>query len=56
MELVAGTQTVTAPYYMSVSPTLWAALTDMQRRILTEPGSAAGFDLDALLAKLEAAR
>ena len=56
MELVAGTQTVTTPYYMSVSPTMWAVLSDMQRRILTGPGSATGFDLDALLAKLEAAR
>ena len=56
MDLIAGTQTVTAPYYMSVSPAMWPVLQDMQRRILTGPGNAAGFDLDALLAKLEAAR
>ncbi len=56
MALVTDTQTVTAPFYMSVSPAMWSVLRDMQRRILTGPGSAAGFDLDALLAKLEAAR
>ena len=56
MALVAGTQTTTAPFYMSVSPAMWPVLQDMQRRILTGPGSAAGFDLDALLAKLQAAR
>jgi ABC-type glycerol-3-phosphate transport system substrate-binding protein len=56
MTLVTDTQTVTAPFYMSVSPAMWSVLQDMQRRILTGPGSAAGFDLDALLAKLEAAR
>lgn len=56
MALVADTQAATAPFYMSVSPTMWPALFDMQRRILTGPGSATGFDLDELLAKLEAAR
>lgn len=56
MALVTDTQTATTPFYMSVSPAMWSALQDMQRRILTQPGSAAGFDLDALLAKLEAAR
>ncbi len=56
MALVTDTQTATAPFYMSVSPAMWPILQDMQRRILTGPGSAAGFDLDALLAKLEAAR
>ena len=56
MDLVTNTQTATAPFYMSVSPVMWPVLQDMQRRILTGPGSAAGFDLDALLAKLEAAR
>ncbi len=56
MALVADTQTAIAPFYMSVSPAMWPALVDMQRRILTGPGSATGFDLDALLAKLEAAR
>jgi ABC-type glycerol-3-phosphate transport system substrate-binding protein len=56
MALVEGASTVTAPYYMSVPITMWPALMEMQRRILTEPGSSKGFDLDALLAKLEAAR
>jgi hypothetical protein len=56
MELVEGADTVVVPYYMSVPPTMWPALMEMQRRILTEPGSGAGFDLDAMLAKLEAAR
>ena len=56
MALVSDTQTATTPFYMSVSPAMWPVLQDMQRRILTGPGSAAGFDLDALLAKLEAAR
>jgi len=56
MALITDTRTVTAPFYMSVSPAMWSVLQDMQRRILTGPGSAAGFDLDALLAKLEAAR
>jgi multiple sugar transport system substrate-binding protein len=56
MALVEGTATVVVPYYMSVPPTMWPALMEMQRRILTEPGSSTGFDLDAMLAKLEAAR
>jgi multiple sugar transport system substrate-binding protein len=56
MELVEGVQTVVVPIYMSVAPTFWPALFDMQRRLLTEPGSATGFDLDGLLARLEAAR
>jgi 4-hydroxyphenylacetate 3-monooxygenase len=34
----------------------YAALYDMQQRILTEPGSSKGFDLDSFLAKLESAR
>jgi ABC-type glycerol-3-phosphate transport system substrate-binding protein len=54
--LVLAAQTVTPQYYMSVSPAMWPALADMQRRILTEPGSPAGFNLDALLARLEEAR
>jgi multiple sugar transport system substrate-binding protein len=56
MELVANAQTVVVPTYVSVMPTLWPALYDMQRRLLTEPGSPTGFDLDDLLADLEAAR
>lgn len=56
MALVEAAQTVVVPTYMSVSPTLWPALYDMQRRLLTEPGSPTGFDLDGLLARLEAAR
>jgi ABC-type glycerol-3-phosphate transport system substrate-binding protein len=56
MALVEGAQTVTAPFYMSVSPAMWPALADMQRRLLAGPGSPGGFDLDALLARLEAAR
>jgi ABC-type glycerol-3-phosphate transport system substrate-binding protein len=54
--LATEAQTVTPQLYMSVSPAMWPALADMQRRILTEPGSAGGFDLDALLARLENAR
>jgi ABC-type glycerol-3-phosphate transport system substrate-binding protein len=56
MALVEGAQTVMAPLYMSVPSTFWPALYDMQQRILKGPGSPTGFDLDALLAKLEAAR
>ena len=56
MELVQQTDAVTVPYYMSVSPQMWPALADMLKRILTEPGSGKGFDLDALLSRLEAAR
>ena len=56
MELVEGAQTVTAPLYMSVPATLWPGLYAMQQQILTRPGSSQGFDLDAMLAKLEAAR
>jgi ABC-type glycerol-3-phosphate transport system substrate-binding protein len=56
MELVEGAQTVTAPLYMSVPATLWPGLYEMQQQILTRPGSAQGCDLDAMLAKLEAAR
>ncbi len=56
MALVEAAQTVTPPYYMSVSPTMWPILFEMQRRLLTEPGSARGFDLDALLSRLEAAQ
>jgi raffinose/stachyose/melibiose transport system substrate-binding protein len=54
--LVEGAQTVMAPFYMSVPSTFWPALYDMQQRILAGPGSPTGFDLDALLSKLEAAR
>jgi ABC-type glycerol-3-phosphate transport system substrate-binding protein len=56
MALVQDAESVTAPYYMSVPPSMWPALIAMQRRILTEPGSDSGFDLDAMLATLEAAR
>jgi ABC-type glycerol-3-phosphate transport system substrate-binding protein len=56
MSLVESAQIVMAPFYMSVPTTFWPALSDMQQRMLTEPGSPKGFDLDALLAKLEAAR
>lgn len=56
MALVEGAQTVTPPFYMSVSAGLWPALYQMQQQILTEPGSAGGFDLDALLARLEELR
>jgi ABC-type glycerol-3-phosphate transport system substrate-binding protein len=56
MAVVEGAQTVTAPFYLSVPDTMWPALGAMQRRLLTQPGSPAGFDLDALLAALEAAR
>lgn len=54
--LVSGAETLTAPTYMSVSPALWPALMNMQRRLLTEPGSGKDFDLDGLLDTLEAAR
>lgn len=54
--LVQSAQTLTAPYYMSVPAQMWPALTTMQRRLLTEPGSGQVFDLDGLLATLEAAR
>jgi multiple sugar transport system substrate-binding protein len=56
MALVQSAESVSAPYYMSVSPTMWPALMTMQRRLLTEPGSGSGFDLDAMLAMLETAR
>ena len=56
MALVQGAETLTAPYYMSVPPQMWPALMKMQRRLLTEPGSGQAFDLDRLLAELEAAR
>lgn len=55
-DLAAQAETVTTPCYMSVPVTLWPALAAMQQRLLTGPGSPAGFDLDAVLAKLEAAR
>jgi len=54
--LVQSAESVSAPYFMRVSPTMWPALTILQRRILTEPGSGKGFDLDGMLATLEAAR
>ncbi len=54
--LVEQAQSVSPPLSMSLSPTLWPALMDMQRRILSEPASGRGFDLDALLARMEAAR
>jgi hypothetical protein len=41
---------------MSVPPQMGPALIKMQRRLLTEPGSGQAFDLDRLLAELEAAR
>ena len=56
MTLVQEAESVVAPYYMSVSPAMWPALMTMQRRILTEPGSGKGFDLDGMLAALETAR
>ena len=56
IELVQGAEAITAPYYMSVPPTMWPALMNMQRKLLTEPGSGQDFDLDGLLATLEAAR
>ena len=56
IELVQGAEAITAPYYMSVPPTMWPALMNMQRKLLTEPGSGKDFDLDGLLAMLEAAR
>ena len=56
IELVQGAEAITAPYYMSVPPTMWPALVNMQRKLLTEPGSGKEFDLDGLLAMLEAAR
>lgn len=56
IELVQGAEAITAPYYMSVPPTMWPALITMQRKLLTEPGSGKAFDLDGLLAMLEAVR
>lgn len=56
MALVEGAQTVMAPLYMSVNAELWPALALMQQQILKGPGSGEGFDLDAVLARLEAAR
>lgn len=56
VDLVQSAQALTAPYYMSVPPSMWAALMTMQRNLLTEPGSGQVFDLDGLLATLEAAR
>lgn len=54
--LVSQAEAITAPTYMSVSPAMWPAFANMQRKLLTEPGSGKAFDLDALLATLEAAR
>ena len=54
--LVQAAESVSVPYYMSVSPTMWPALVTMQRRLLTEPVSGLGFDLDGMLATLEQAR
>ena len=54
--LVSEAEAITAPTYMSVSPALWPALMNMQRKLLTEPGSGKAFDLDGLLTTLEAAR
>ena len=56
IELVQSAEAITAPYYMSVPPMMWPALMNMQRKLLTEPGSGKEFDLDGLLATLEAAR
>ncbi len=56
VDLVQSANTITTPYYMSVPARMWPALTTMQRRLLTEPGSGQAFDLDGLLAALEAAR
>lgn len=54
--LVNSAESVSAPYYMSVSPAMWPALTNMQRRLLTEPAGGLDFDLDGLLADLERLR
>ena len=53
MTLVQAAQSVSAPYFMRVSPDKWPALIALQRRILTEPGSGSGFDLDSILATLK---
>lgn len=54
--LVSKAEAITAPTYMSVSPALWPAFMNMQRKLLTEPGSGKAFDLEGLLATLKAAR
>lgn len=54
--LVSKAEAILPPTYMSVSPALWPAFMNMQRRLLSEPGSGKAFDLDGLLAALEAAR
>lgn len=54
--LIQDAESITLPYYMSVSARMWPALMAMQRRLLTEPGSGKEFDLEGLLAALEAAR
>jgi multiple sugar transport system substrate-binding protein/raffinose/stachyose/melibiose transport system substrate-binding protein len=56
MTLVQAAENVSIPYLMRVSPTMWPALITLQQRILTEPSSGRGFDLDGVLAMLEAAR
>lgn len=52
--LVQEAESITAPYYMSVSPAMWPRLMTALGRLLTEPGSGQDFDLDGLLAMLEA--
>ena len=56
VDLVRSAQALTIPYAMSVPASMWPVLTTLQRRLLTEPGSGQVFDLDGLLATLEAAR
>lgn len=52
MGVVQQSETVSVPYFMKrVEPRMRPVLNDALRRILSEPGSAKGFDLDALLAR-----
>ncbi|MFN3982569.1 MAG: ABC transporter substrate-binding protein [Caldilinea sp.] len=53
IELVQTAEYVSTPYFMQVAPTKWPALFTLQRRILTEPGSGKGFELDSILATLQ---
>jgi len=56
IQLIQETKAVAVPYFISVDQKIQSAQDGVLRQLLTDPTASQPFDLDSLLANLEAAR
>ncbi len=56
VELIRRTDALVPPYFLSIPDGVWPTLVDVMRRLLTPPSTGRAFELESILADMEAVR